>query len=94
MTCKQRIDVFYVDVFKILNNLAAKIFEIQFQVMDHKKNTKENQSLLKLLKSRTEAGRNRFATQGAFIFNDLAKDTRDELEKIVKVQTKLRAVNV
>ena len=46
--------------------------------MDHEKNTRGNQSLLKLPKSRTETGRKRFATQGALIFNSLAKDTRDE----------------
>ena len=72
MTCKQRIAV---DVFKILNN---KIFENQFQVMDHEKNTRGNQSLLKLPKFKTESGRKRFAIQGALIFNDLAKDRRDE----------------
>ena len=53
--------------------------------MDREKNTRENQSLLKLTKSRTETGRKRFATQGALIFNSLAKDTRDE-KSFAKVQ--------
>ena len=90
MTCKQRIAV---DVFKILNNLAPKIFENQFQVMDHEKNTRGNQSLLKLPTSRTESGRKRFAIQGALIFNDLAKDIRDE-KSLLRFKSKLRAVNI
>ena len=88
MTCKQRIAF---DVFKILNNLAPKIFENQFQVMDHEKNTRGNQSLLKLPKSRTESGRKRFAIQWALIFNDLAKDIRDE-KSLLRFKSKLRAV--
>ena len=75
-----------VDAFKILNRLVPKIFENQFQVIDHGKNTRGNQSLLKLPKS----GRKRFATQGALIFNDLAKDIRDEKS----FKSKLRAVNL
>ena len=52
--------------------------------MDHEKNTRGNQSLLKLPKSRTETGRKRFATPG-LNFNSLAKDTRDE-KSFAKVQ--------
>ena len=51
LTCKQRTSV---DVFKILNNLAPKIFEDLFQLMDHGKNTRGNNSILKLPKARTE----------------------------------------
>ena len=90
MTCKQRI---VVDVFKILNNLAPKIFENQFNVMDHEKNTRGNKCLLKLPKSRTETGRKRFGIQGALIFNDLAKDIRDE-KGLLRLKSKLRAVNI
>ena len=46
--------------------------------MDYEKNAGGNQSLVKLSKSKTETGRKRFATQGALIFNDLTKDTRDK----------------
>ena len=61
--------------------------------MEHEKNTTGNQSLLKLPKSRTETGRKRFATQGALIFNDLAKDTMDE-KSLLRFKTKLRAVDI
>ena len=46
--------------------------------MDYDKNAEGSQSLLKLSKSKTETGRKCFATQGALIFNDLAKNTRDK----------------
>ena len=50
LTCKPRTSV----VSKILNNLAPKIFEDIFQLMDHGKNTRGNNSILKLPKARTE----------------------------------------
>ena len=61
--------------------------------MDHEKNTRGNQSLLKLPKSRTETGRKRFAIQGALSFNDLAKDIRD-VKSLLRFKSKLRAVNI
>ena len=74
-TCKRRI---LVDVFKVLNDLAPINFKGFFQRMDHGKNTRGNNSLLRLPKARTEAGRKRFAIQAALIYNNLTKDIRDE----------------
>ena len=65
-TCKQRS---LVDVFKILNNLTPKIFKELFQPMDHGKNTRRNNSLLKLSKAKTEAGRKRFAFHASVMYN-------------------------
>ena len=57
--------------------------------MDHGKNTRGNNSILKLPKARTETGRKRFAAQATLIYNNLSKDIREEKSLLI-FKTKVR----
>ena len=66
-----------VDVFKSLNNTGPEIQLNKFEKFDHGKNTRGNNSLLKLPKVKTESGRSMFSFQGALVFNTLHESHRN-----------------
>ena len=66
------------EVFKCLNGIAPINFNEYFSKNSHEKNTRGNNSLLKIPKVRTEVGRKTFAFQGARRFNQLDASARNE----------------
>ena len=67
-----------VDVFKYLNHIhIPENFDKCFSRTSHTINTRGNNSLLKIPKVRTSAGRKSFKFLGASTFNELPKDIRN-----------------
>jgi hypothetical protein len=66
------------EVFKCLHGLVPMPLQESFTRVLHTKNTRGNNVDLHLPKVKTEAGRKRFAYQGAIIFNKLPSDLKTE----------------
>ena len=77
VTCKRN-KLCVLEVFKYLNGIAPINFNEYFSKNSHEKNTRGNNSLLKIPKVRTEVGRKTFAFQGARRFNQLDASARNE----------------
>jgi len=61
MNCQQLTPVYWrtvIEVFICQNGEAPRIFNEYFKIIQHKKDTRGNNSSLLLPKARTEAGRN------------------------------------
>ena len=82
----------FVDVFKSLNNIGPEIQLNKFEKFDHGKNTRGNNSLLKLPKVKTESGRSMFSFQGALIFNTLHESHRNEVS-LANFKRKVKSFN-
>ncbi len=61
------------EVFKCLNGLNGI-----FSKFSHQKETRGNNSKLRLPKVKTESGRKMFSFQGALVFNELPEDLTNE----------------
>ncbi|CAB4037008.1 Hypothetical predicted protein [Paramuricea clavata] len=66
------------EVFKCLNGLVPNQFNGIFNKFSHQKETRGNNSKLRLPKVKTETGRKMFSFQGALVFNELPEDLRNE----------------
>ena len=66
------------EVFKCLNGLAPKVFSDTFEIISHQKETRGNNSKLRLPKVKSESGR-KFSFQGALVFNDLPSELMKEI---------------
>ena len=67
------------EVFKCLNGLAPEVFSDTFEIISHQKETRGNNSKLRLPKVKSESGRKTFSFQGALVFNDLPSELRKEI---------------
>ena len=66
------------EVFKCLNGLVPNQFNGIFNKFSHQKETRGNNSKLRLPKVKTESGRKMLLFQGALVFNQLPEDLRNE----------------
>ena len=79
-------------VFGCLHCTQPELFDSYFTRMSHCKAIRGNDSLLKLLRMKTESGRKRFNYQGALIFNTLPTNVRDE-SSVLMFRNKIKTLN-
>ena len=79
-------------VFACLHCTQPEMYDSYFTRMSHCKAMRGNNSLLKLLRVKTESGRKSFKYQEALIYNALSADVRDE-SSVLKFRNKIKTLN-
>ena len=79
-------------VFGCLHCTQPGIYDSYFTRMSHCKATRGNNSVLKLLRVKTESGRKSFKYQGALIYNALSADVKDE-SSVLKFRNKIKTLD-
>ena len=80
------------DVFKSLHNIGATHQHNKYQLIDHNIGTRERQSIIKLPRVNSEAGRKSSTFTGAKLFNSLPLTIRNE-KSFVKFKRLVNDVN-
>ena len=78
-----------IDVFKNIQNIHGNIPNVSFQRVNHRINTRGNNSMVIIPRVKTEAAKKSFSFQGSKIFNELSNELRVE-QSLVAFKNKLR----